>query len=84
MTTYDHHPVFYFENLPGCSIFAVENFLYRIPRDTLSQQSDLFKDILGLPLEEGSLEGQHDDHPIILPETAIPDFDLLLSIVFPG
>ncbi|KAJ3573832.1 hypothetical protein NP233_g2178 [Leucocoprinus birnbaumii] len=70
-------------------IFQVENTLFRIPREYLSQESPVFLDMLQLPQsttsEDGSGgEGSGDATPIVLPDTITANsFRSLLKILYP-
>lgn len=48
------------------SLRQVEDCLFRLPSDTLVSQSDVFRDLLLLPVEADETEGQSNTNPIVL------------------
>ena len=67
----------------------IENTLYKISRDVLCSDSQVFRDTfaLGVPGETGNtqMDGSFDQNPIILQQQCTKDeFDYLLSWLYPG
>jgi len=73
------HLHFYYPN--GSIIFRVEDTLYKLVRDTLEKDSELFRDMFSLDVHfvGPRMEGTIDEDPIILPLT-MEQFDLYLEV----
>ncbi|XP_006461451.1 hypothetical protein AGABI2DRAFT_205241 [Agaricus bisporus var. bisporus H97] len=64
-------------------IFQVEDTLYRIPREYLSQESTIIRDMLQVPQSINSdFEGSADSKPIILQQIKATPFRFLLKFLF--
>ena len=78
-TTVIRHPRFYYSN--GSVIFRVEDTLYKVVRDMLKKDSEIFCGMfdldLGGPLPK--TEGTIDEDPIKLYSTTVEQFDLYLE-----
>jgi len=78
--TVTRHLHFYYAN--GSIIFRVEDTLYKLARDTLEKDSELFRDMFSLDAHcvgPPRTEGTIDEDPIILPLT-VEQFDLYLEV----
>jgi len=77
-STATRHPRFYYPN--GSLIFRAEDTLYKLVRDTLVKDSEVFSDMLtlGVHFNGPGTEGTIDEDPIILPLT-VKQFDLYLE-----
>jgi len=61
----------------------VEDTIFRIPREYLSQESTIFCDMLQIPQPtDGDCDGSADAKPIQLPQIAATSFRLLLRFLF--
>lgn len=61
-------------------VFAVENYYYRIPVRTL-RQSQYFQDMLDAEHTGDNVEGQSDEHPIVLIGITSFEIDSLLEVL---
>ncbi|KAK7679650.1 hypothetical protein QCA50_017362 [Cerrena zonata] len=76
-----HDARFYMEQV----VFLVEDTLFKISRRPFEEMSEVFCDMLSLPIVgmNASPEGQTDDHPIVLQGVKADDFRALLTLMFP-
>lgn len=74
-----HHEQFYFTLIT----FLVEDRLFRVPRDTLESQSDVFRDLFLLPVEADKAEGYSDTSPIVLEGIMKEEFQSLMKVLYP-
>ncbi|KAF6760919.1 hypothetical protein DFP72DRAFT_57226 [Ephemerocybe angulata] len=69
-------------------VFKVGDGLFRVPRGQFIAQSEVFSGMFGVPpLAEnlnGSIEGESDDHPIVLEGYKEKDFKALLKVLYPS
>ncbi|KAF7782847.1 hypothetical protein Agabi119p4_2223 [Agaricus bisporus var. burnettii] len=64
-------------------IFQVEDTLYRIPREYLSQESTIIRDMLQIPQSmDSDSEGSADSKPIIIQQIKATSFRILLQFLF--
>jgi len=62
----------------------VEDTLYRVPRHPFEQESEVFRDMFGLPIVKGAIpDGLSDEQPLHLEGIMKEDFRQLLRIMFP-
>ncbi|KAH8829923.1 hypothetical protein DL96DRAFT_1590945 [Flagelloscypha sp. PMI_526] len=74
------HSKFYIEDVMW--IFKVEDVLFRLPKRQFVRYSPQFRAMSGLPLEQnGSFEGQTDEIPIVLQDSAA-DFSALVKLLY--
>ncbi|KAJ3881061.1 hypothetical protein F5051DRAFT_136174 [Lentinula edodes] len=67
-----------------CKIFLVDNRLFQIPFAYLSNESEIFRGMMDVPLpSDGTAEGMSDDHPIRLEGVSKEDFRQLLRVLCP-
>ena len=60
----------------------MEGCLFKIPREPLAEESTVFADMFLLPQgDQGTVEGQSDENPIILQEISKHDFEQLLEVL---
>ena len=59
----------------------MENVLFRVPRHPFETESEVFRDMFALPLEDDSLvsDGSSDEKPLILDGIAANNFRALLK-----
>ncbi|KAG1728073.1 hypothetical protein EDB19DRAFT_1747897 [Suillus lakei] len=74
-----HHEQFYFTFVT----FLVEDCLFRVPRDTLESQSDVFRDLFLLPVQADKAEGYSDTNPIVLEGILKEEFQSLMKVLYP-
>lgn len=74
-----HHEQFYFTFVT----FLVEDCLFRVPRDTLESQSDIFRDLFLLPVQADKAEGYSDSNPIVLEGILKDEFQSLMKVLYP-
>lgn len=79
MPTPKHHEQFYFTFVT----FLVEDYLFRVPRDTLESQSDVFRDLFLLPIQADGAEGCSDTNPIVLEGIQREEFQSLMKVLYP-
>ncbi|KAH6908584.1 hypothetical protein BKA70DRAFT_1280242 [Coprinopsis sp. MPI-PUGE-AT-0042] len=65
------------------AIFKVEDELFSIPRTCLTDHSEVFDAMFALDTSGDHIEGESDDHPIVLEGYSSRDFQSLLKVVFP-
>ncbi|KAG2141266.1 hypothetical protein DEU56DRAFT_885326 [Suillus clintonianus] len=73
------HEHFYFTFVT----FLVEDCLFRVPRDTLEAQSDIFRDLFLLPVDADKAEGDSDTNPIVLEGILKEEFQSLMKVLYP-
>ncbi|KAG2039834.1 hypothetical protein BDR03DRAFT_825379, partial [Suillus americanus] len=61
----------------------VEDCLFRVPRDTLESQSDVFRDLFLLPVQADKAEGCSDTDPIVLEGILKEEFQSLMKVLYP-
>ncbi|KAG1726077.1 uncharacterized protein EDB91DRAFT_64371 [Suillus paluster] len=79
MPTVQHHEQFYFTLVT----FLVEDCLFRVPRNTLESQSDVFRDLFLLPVKADEAEGRSDTNPIVLEGIQQEEFQSLMKVLYP-
>lgn len=79
MPTPKHNEQFYFTFIT----FLVEDHLFRVPRDTLESQSDVFRDLFLLPVQADGAEGYSDTNPIVLEGIQREEFQSLMKVLYP-
>ncbi|KAF6760917.1 hypothetical protein DFP72DRAFT_959572 [Ephemerocybe angulata] len=77
----DRHSDFYWENM----VVQVEDTLFHVPRHGFAQ-SEAFRDMFRLPAPKNGkgVEGQSDDHPIVLEGYKVKDFESFLKLLYPS
>lgn len=73
--------------LPGAEHFLpkVENTLFRVPKERLVENSDIFESMFSLPSEEEkAAEGLTKDCPIKLHGLSSSEFRALMDILYPS
>ncbi|KAF8331264.1 hypothetical protein F5887DRAFT_1081271 [Amanita rubescens] len=75
-----HDEEFYLHDI----IFQVENRLFKVPRQLFVHQSQVFRDMLSLPVPPGTkADGTSDDQPLTLDGITAIDFIRLLRYLIP-
>ncbi|KAF6743141.1 hypothetical protein DFP72DRAFT_147045 [Ephemerocybe angulata] len=76
-TTESIRGTFYFEFVT----LKVQDTIHRIPKRILEEWSQIFKDMFGIPQEDGNSEGSSDENPIILPGCTNAEFESLMKVL---
>lgn len=62
----------------------VENTLFRVPKDRLASNSDIFRTMFTLPSGDDCQQEGHDDHnPLILQGIKADEFHQFLRLLYP-
>lgn len=78
--------MYLFSSLNSCQylLVQVDNQLFQIPFAYLSNESEIFRGMMDVPLpSDGTAEGMSDDHPIRLEGVLKEDFRQLLRVLCP-
>ncbi|RXW11390.1 hypothetical protein EST38_g14465, partial [Candolleomyces aberdarensis] len=68
----------------GIVFFKVEGIIFEAPRYRFSEHSEVFETMFHLPTgSDGRIEGQDEDHPIVLEGYKAAQFDALLNVLYP-
>ncbi|RXW15126.1 hypothetical protein EST38_g10734 [Candolleomyces aberdarensis] len=68
----------------GMVFFKVEEIIFEVPRYRFSESSEVFETMFNLPPgSEGNLEGQDEEHPVVLEGYEAAHFDALLKVLYP-
>ncbi|RXW13100.1 hypothetical protein EST38_g12755 [Candolleomyces aberdarensis] len=68
----------------GIVFFKVEGIIFEAPRYRFSEHSEVFETMFHLPTgSDGAIEGQDEDHPIVLEGYKAAHFDALLNVLYP-
>jgi len=80
--SFKQHESYYLDD--GNIVFLVEDILFRVHRFFLLRDSQVFRDMLSIPVPPASSspEGSSDDNPIVLLQVKSADFALLLGIYY--
>jgi len=75
------HPLFFFEDL----YIAIEDSLFKVPRRTFENSSDVFRDMYSVPVPEGKpADGSCAEHPLYLSGVTSEEFAQLLRVLYPS
>ena len=63
-------------------IVQVEDTLFKVPKRTFEENSEVFRNMFAIPCGANSTEGVSDDRPIVLQGIKLADFRTLLQVMF--
>ena len=56
--------------------------LFKVPRRKFEEGSEVFRNMFAMPLGDGVVEGQTDEHPLVLESISMEEFRSLLRVTF--
>ena len=56
--------------------------LFKVPRRKFEEGSEVFRNMFAMPLGDGVVEGQTDEHPLVLESISMEEFRSLLRAMF--